>query len=206
MQYVIKMTVDLQKRYEEPITMPNVLMVPGENNAHRWEIAVLENGEAVDLSECEVYARFERADGYIRDISGSADGNVASVVFDKPLYTIPGVLRGQFFVAKSTEAMALVEAYFNVRMDITGNVALTVDDVVYYPDEGRIIYDAGSYYDVSETTAVQGDVRDGKAFYLSDGTLATGDADFEVTITGGTVTATQVSGDDYELTITEVSE
>lgn len=203
MQYVIKMTVDLQKRYEEPITMPNVLMVPGENNAHRWEIAVLENGEAVDLSECEVYARFERADGYIREVSGSADGNVASVIFDKPLYTIPGVLRGQFFVAKSTEATALVEAYFNVRMDITGNVALTVDDVVYYPNERRIIYDGDSFFDISDTTAIQSDVRDGKQFYLPDGTLAMGDADFSVTIQGVSVSEQLISGTDYELLIGE---
>lgn len=201
MNYLIQMTIDLKKRYEQPLTMPDVLMVPGENAAHVWEITVLDGKQPADLTGYTATARFERADGFMREVSGTVSGSIASVTFDGPVYSVPGLLRGQFFVSKGTQVIALVEAFFEVRPDINGDTVLTVEDVLYYADEGRISYGGMSFYDVSGVTATETDVRDGKTFVRADGTLTEGNASFDATITGGTVTATLISGDDYELTI-----
>lgn len=201
MNYLIQMTIDLKKRYEQPLTMPDVLMVPGENAAHVWEITVLDGKESADLTGYTATARFERADGFMREVSGTVSGNVASVTFDAPVYSVPGLLRGQFFATKDTQVIALIEAFFEVRPDINGDTVLTLGDVLYYAHEGRMTYAGKSFYDVSGVTAEPGDVRDGKRFLAADGTMMLGSADYEGDITGATVTETLISGDDYELTI-----
>lgn len=202
MNYLIQMTIDLKKRYEQPLTMPDVLMVPGENAAHVWEITVMDGKQPADLTGYTATARFERADGFMREVSGEVSGNVASVTFDGPVYSVPGLLRGQFFVTKDTQVIALVEAFFEVRPDINGDTVLTIEDVLYYADEGRMNYGGMSFYDVSGTTATEGDVRDGKLFRQADGTLAAGNADFAVTVTGLNVTAELIEDDDYNIIVT----
>lgn len=201
MNYLISMVVDLQKKYVQPIPMPDVLMVPGESKAHAWAIKVLDGGVPAKLSGYTVSAKFERADGYMREIGGTLDGNTAIIVLDQYVYAIPGVLRGQFFISAADRKIALVEAYFNVRLDISGNIVLSIDEISYHPTEGLIVYHGSSFFDVSATSAVEGDVRDGKTFFRADGKFAEGSADFSETITGVTVTETLISGEDYELTI-----
>lgn len=206
MYYVISMTANLRRKHQPYVPAPHALMVAGENAAHIWEITVMDGNQPADLSGYTANAKFERADGFMREVSGTVSGNVASVILDAHVYSVPGLLRGHFFVTKNTQVIALVEAFFEVRPDINGNTVLTVEDVLYYADEGRMGYNGKSFYDVSGTTAVETDVRDGKAIYRADGTLVEGNASYAATITGGTVTATLISGDDYELTISEVSE
>lgn len=201
MYYLISMTANLRQKHQPYVPAPYALMVPGENAAHVWEITVLDGKQPAALTGYTATARFERADGFMREVSGTVSGNVARVTFDGPVYSVPGLLRGQFFVSKDTQVIALVEAFFEVRPDINGDTVLTVEDVLYYADEGRISYSGISYYDVSDATAVETDVRDGKTFVRADGVLSEGNASFDATIAGGTVTATLISGDDYELTI-----
>lgn len=202
MQYIIPMQIDLQKPYRDPVTMPDVLMVPGENKGHVWQLAVYSGGEEVSI-DGSVYALFERADHSVHEVAGTRAGNIASVEFDAPLYAVPGILRGQLFVQTNTETTAMVEAYFNVRMDMNGDIILSVDEVRYFPGNGKIQYAGISYFDVSGTTATQDDVRDGKTFYAADGVLTTGGADMAVTVTGATFTATLVEGEDYDIAVSQ---
>lgn len=200
----INHSVNLDRPYKGVSHMEDVLLVPGGENGHRWRVTVINADGPVDLTGWSVYAKFQRVNGgNWMQVNGSAAENVAEVVFNVLCYSVPGVMRGVFYVENGNQVIPLIEAYFNVRETFGGDMALTVDQIVYMPDDALIMFDGIKYNDVSATTAVQGDVRSGKTFYLADGTLATGDTDFEVTITGSTVTATLISGDDYELTISE---
>lgn len=205
MAWKISHYVNFNKPYKNVSHLEDVLLVPGGNAGHVWAVTVEDGGAPADLSGYTAEARFQRFPaGNQFTIQGSVDGNAAQVIFNSLVYTVPGLLRGVFFLISGAVEIPVIEAYFDVRDNFTGNVSLSEDQIVYYPDAGRIAYDGDDYFDISDTTAVQTDVRDGKVFYLADGTQATGDASFDATLTGGTVTATLISGDDYELTISEV--
>lgn len=200
----INHNVNLDQPYKGVSHMEDVLLVPGGENGHRWRVTVINADGPVDLTGWSVYAKFQRVNGGSwMQVEGDAAGNVAEVVFNELCYSVPGVMRGVFYIESGQQILPLIEAYFNVRETFGGNMALTVDQIMYMPAQNIVRYNGIDYRAVSGTTAVQGDVRDGKTFYLPDGTEGTGDADFEVTLTGGTVTETLISGDDYELTISE---
>lgn len=202
MPWMISHYINLDKPYKNVSHLEDVLLVPGSDRGHVWHVTVENDGGPVDLSGYTVTAKFQRfPDGNQFEILGDASGNVAQVVFNSLVYTVPGLLRGVLFVSKDAQEIPLVEAYFDVRDNFTGDVTLNTDQIVYYPDAGKIVYDGANYVNVSGVTATETDVRDGKTFVRADGTLTEGNASFDATITGGTVTATLISGDDYELTI-----
>lgn len=202
MPWIISHFINLDKPYKNVSHLEDVLLVPGSDRGHVWHVTVENDGGPVDLSGYTVTAKFQRfPDGNQFEILGDASGNVAQVVFNSLVYTVPGLLRGVLFVSKDAQEIPLVEAYFDVRDNFTGDVTLNTDQIVYYPDAGKVYYDGANYFDVSSVTAEPGDVRDGKRFITSDGLFMLGNADYVADITGATVTETLVSGDDYELTI-----
>ncbi len=202
MPWMISHYINLDKPYKNVSHLEDVLLVPGSDRGHVWRVTVENDGGPVDLSGYTVTAKFQRfPDGNQFEILGDASGNVAQVVFNSLVYTVPGLLRGVLFVSKDAQEIPLVEAYFDVRDNFSGDVTLNTDQIVYYPDAGKIVYDGANYVNVSGVTATETDVRDGKTFVRADGTLTEGNASFDATITGGTVTATLISGNDYELTI-----
>lgn len=202
MPWMISHFINLDKPYKNVSHLEDVLLVPGGDGGHVWRVTVEDNAGPVDLTGYAVTAKFQRfPDGNQFEVSGSASGSVAQVVFSSLVYTVPGLLRGVLFVSKNGQDIPLVEAYFDVRYNFTGDVTLNTDQIVFYPDAGRIAYNGTNYFDVSDTTATETDVRDGKMFFRADGALVEGNASFDATITGGTVTATLISGEDYELTI-----
>lgn len=202
MPWMISHYINLDKPYKNVSHLEDVLLVPGSDRGHVWRVTVENDGGPVDLSGYTVTAKFQRfPDGNQFEVLGDASGNVAQVAFNSLVYTVPGLLRGVLFASDGARDIPLVEAYFDVRDNFTGNVTLNTDQIVYYPDAGKVYYDGVNYFDVSGVTATETDVRDGKTFARADGTLTEGNASFDATITGGTVTATLISGDDYELTI-----
>lgn len=202
MPWIISHYINLDKPYKNVSHLEDVLLVPGSDRGHVWHVTVENDSGPVDLSGYTVTAKFQRfPDGNQFEILGEASGNVAQVVFNSLVYTVPGLLRGVLFASDGARDIPLVEAYFDVRDNFTGDVTLNTDQIVYYPDAGKIVYDGVNYVNVSGVTATETDVRDGKTFVRADGVLSEGNASFDATITGGTVTATLISGDDYELTI-----
>lgn len=203
MAWKISHYVNFNKPYENVSHLEDVLLVPGGNAGHVWDVTVEDGGAPADLSGYTAEARFQRFPyGNQFAIQGSVDGNAAQVIFNSLVYAVPGLLRGVFFLVNGAVEIPVIEAYFDVRDNFTGNVSLSEDQIVYYPDAGRIAYDGKNYYDVSGTTAETGDVRDGKVFRKADGTLATGNADFAVTIEGLSVTAELIEDEDYEIIVT----
>lgn len=203
MPWMISHYINLDKPYKNVSHLEDVLLVPGSDRGHVWRVTVENDGGPVDLSGYTVTAKFQRfPDGNQFEILGDASGNVAQVVFNSLVYTVPGLLRGVLFASDGARDIPLVEAYFDVRDNFIGNVTLNTDQIVYYPDAGKVYYDGVNYFDVSGTTATEGDVRDGKLFLQADGTLVTGNADFAVTVTGLNVTAELIEDDDYEIIVT----
>ena len=204
MPWIISHFINLDKPYKNVSHLEDVLLVPGGDGGHVWRVTVENNAGPVDLTGYAVTAKFQRfPDGNQFEVSGSASGSVAQVVFSSLVYTVPGLLRGVLFVSKNGQDIPLVEAYFDVRDNFTGDVTLNTDQIVFYPDAGRIAYNGTNYFDVSGTTATQDDVRDGKTFFGADGVLTTGSADMAVTVTGATFTATLIDGEDYDIAVSQ---
>lgn len=135
-QWSIKEIVDLARSGEpKREARPYDLMLPGNNEAHVWEIEVLDNGEAVDLSSVtQVLGSFVRQrdpDSRV-DIVGSASGNVVSVKLKTECYAYAGSLRGIMEITTSTgEIVTLSEKYFNVKEPKPGQI---VDPGQAFPD------------------------------------------------------------------------
>ena len=108
--------VDLSEPVSTRDRMTHVLMVPGNNNAHTWNIEVFSNGEPADLNGGTVIGHFIRPDNVDVVCAGSAAGNVASVVFNQYCYAAPGVCKVRVNIADAEENnITVAEAYMLVK-------------------------------------------------------------------------------------------
>lgn len=94
-------------------------MLPGNNEAHIWEVEVLDGGNAADLSTvAQVKGTFVRQrdpDSGV-EIVGDVIGNIVSVMLETACYAYAGSLRGIIEIETSDGAViTLAEKYFNVR-------------------------------------------------------------------------------------------
>ena len=139
LRWTIKQIVDLSQGYQCGV-VPDVLMIPGDEQAHTWTVEIMENGQAVDLSGCTVNAFFVRGDGKTVFIVGSVDANSASVVLAHECYAIAGLLRGIMKILKSDSVVSICEAFFTVRESIPGqyidpgDVVPSIEDILQQMD------------------------------------------------------------------------
>ena len=200
MNWLIKQKIDLQGRYKQHFAMDDVLLIPGNNEGHVWQVEVLDGGEAANLSGFTCKGQFVRADGSVVTITGSVSGNVASIKFSTGCYAIPGQLRGVITLTHSSKPMSICETYFIVRDTLDGNIIVPADEIIYIPPT-EIQYYGTRFFDIRQTTATAEDVRQGKIFYDAGGTKTTGNADMTINVSGAT--AQLISGDDYMIVFTQ---
>lgn len=115
MNWTIKQAVDLVRGFPDTNVWQEALMIPGDGEAHVWEIEVRENGKPVDLSGCTVNAWFARDDGNAVYIVGAVEDNFARVTLAQECYAIAGQLRGVLKIAKDGKVMSACETFFTVR-------------------------------------------------------------------------------------------
>lgn len=127
MNWIIPHTVDLAKP-APAISDPYTLMFPGDENAHVWQITVLNNGEAADLSGGTATGYFLRPDGNTVTIVGTISNNVISVTLDATVYAYVGWVKAA------------------VRWSVSGNT-VTLDLRLF---EIKPQIDSGSYIDPGE--------------------------------------------------------
>jgi len=134
-QWVITDRVDLSKDAQrQQVGAPEALMLPGDNEAHRWEITVLNNGEAADLAGASVAGYFLRADGETVAVVGSVTGNVISVVLAQECYAFEGLMRAIVRVTLNGVITTVIQRLFRVQQDI-GDQIIDPGEVIPGIDE-----------------------------------------------------------------------
>lgn len=99
---------------------PYILMLPGDNQAHTWEITCTKNGVPADLTGCSVNGYFLRNDGQTVVVNGTITGSVAKVTLSSACYAVPGGMRGAIRLDKNGKVMTAREGAFIVRPVIDG--------------------------------------------------------------------------------------
>ena len=141
--WIIKQKIDFARPVSQQGS-PDVLMLPGDNLAHTWQVACLKNDIPVDLSGASVTAYFLRVDGNAVMVTGEATGNVASVTLTQECYAFAGGLRGVMRITDpETEAVvSMAEHAFVVRPAVDaggiidpGEVIPSIDELIAMIDE-----------------------------------------------------------------------
>lgn len=114
MNWIIPNTVDLAKP-APAVDAPYSLMYPGDENAHVWQITVLNNGEAADLSGGTATGYFLRPDGNTVVIVGTISDNVISVTFDATVYAYVGWVQGGIRWTVSGNTVTLAARLFDIK-------------------------------------------------------------------------------------------
>ena len=91
----------------------------GDNNAHLWEVDVLDNGANADLSGYSVSAYFIRADGNTVIASGSVSQNTVKVELPQSCYSVPGVVKGVLKITKTGSTVTVGAIKFSVSTSTT---------------------------------------------------------------------------------------
>ena len=118
MNWVIHQKIDLsqnsKKSWDE-----STYAFTGDNNAHLWEVDVLNDGANADLSGYSVSAYFIRADGNTVIATGEISGNKVSVDLPQSCYSVPGVVKGVLKVTKTGSTVTVGAIKFSVSTSTT---------------------------------------------------------------------------------------
>lgn len=120
----IRQTIDLARGGQTLRVWPDALMVEGDNEAHTWEITVMENGKPANLDgvTCLVHFLRER-EGQDEDVvcKGSITGNIASVKLKAECY-VEGQAIGIFRIVVDEKTLTLSKLLFTISKGPTGVV------------------------------------------------------------------------------------
>lgn len=135
-QWLIQDTVDLRAdAQKQKVGAPEALMLPGDNEAHRWSVTVLNGGGAADLAGASVAGYFLRSDGETVMVVGSVtDGNVVTVTLAQECYAIEGLMRAIVRVTQNGAVTTLIQRLFRVQQDI-GDQIIDPGEVIPDIDE-----------------------------------------------------------------------
>lgn len=123
--WTIKKTIDLAKPPTIGRELPYLLMVPGDENAHKWEITVLNNGQPAALTNMTASGHFLRHDNTLVTCSGgnaSIQSNVVTITFRAECYNVPGGMRGAVRITGSMGTITLADQAFFVQPALDGQV------------------------------------------------------------------------------------
>lgn len=135
MAWLIKQTVDIARgdRAGDKQQAIRPLAYPGNENAHRWEVKVLDNGIPVSIAGYSVSAEFDRQDGSrAASVTSGVTENVAWVLFPADVYNIEGMVNARMSISKSGETATIAAISFRVSHRNNGPIidphgAITMD-------------------------------------------------------------------------------
>ena len=211
-QWVINTEIDMAKGRSAGARQQSIqlLAYPGNAAAHGWRVTVRENGYPYIMSGHTITAYLQRADGNTVLVQGTANGNVAQVVFPAEVYAVPGVVHGIINATVSGQSTTALDAVsFTVRPNLTGNIIdpgsvipASIDDMLAIIGDAQEAAtnaaNATKYiadtYDATKTYAVGGYVIHNGKMYRCNTTISTAEA-----WTAAHWTETQVGDDVGEL-------
>jgi hypothetical protein len=153
----INQTLDLSKPDE--VRGREIMAAYGDRAAHVWRVVVLNDGAAANLSGAAASAEFLRSDGNTVLLTGSIDGNVASVTLSQEVYAVAGDVRAAFRLttgdAKQTVIHCLIHVIRDASEDVTvpGAVIPSIGDVLAMVDNANTATSAANAAAGTATTA-----------------------------------------------------
>lgn len=149
MNWHFEQKVDLQHP-SGVVSYPDPLMAQGDHLAHTWHVQVYSGGRPMDLTGYAVTAYFDRSDGKMVPVMGSAVGHVASVELPQSVYVAAGPLTGLLRAGKDGQIITLAAGRWNVRRgpgdEIVdpGHVVPTVEELLARIGEMKVQTQAAS--------------------------------------------------------------
>ena len=112
-KWILRQTVDLAKE-PDAYSGGAALMLPGDAEAHIWQITVLNGDAPADMTGASATGYFGRSDGNAVPVDGKITGNVVSITLKKECYAYSGALRGIVRLNMSNATMTLCTGLFMV--------------------------------------------------------------------------------------------
>lgn len=125
--WIIEKTIDLKKPPQSKPEQPYLLMLPGDENAHKWKITVLVDGAPADLSGYTASGEFLRHNNTLVTCSGAnaaIEGNIVTITFRAECYNVPGGMRGAVRLSGSAGTFTIADQAFIVQPDMSGEVVV----------------------------------------------------------------------------------
>lgn len=126
-----------------------------DENAHVWEITVLDGGVAADLTGYGAVGYFIRSDDNTVIIAGTISGNVVTVQLNANCYAYRGLLKGVIRIEKTNSVISI--GAMHVRIDVATTAQAVIDDEILIRFETSVaaveslIGQTGNYYTKEET-------------------------------------------------------
>lgn len=114
MNWHFEQKVDLQHP-SDVLSYPDLMMTQGDHLGHTWRVQVYSGGRPMDLTGYVVTGYFDRSDGKMVPVMGTAVGHVASVVLPQSVYVAVGPLTGLLRAGKDGQIITLAAGRWNVR-------------------------------------------------------------------------------------------
>lgn len=129
--WIIQDTIDfLRPEYADSKKAPHVLMLPGDDRGHTWEITCMVGKEPADLSGASVVGYFLRADGATVIVNGTVSDNVASVTLSPECYAVSGGMRGLVRIDKNNQVVPIREGSFIVQLPIGAGAVISGGEAI----------------------------------------------------------------------------
>lgn len=102
---------------------PDVTMIKDDAYAHCWEVEVYQNGQAYDLSGCNVKGWFTRKDGVTVPVDGKVEGHTVRVELDPACYAVHGDLVALLRASVGDTIITLARARFYVCRGVSDKIS-----------------------------------------------------------------------------------
>lgn len=110
----INETIDLKRGIDGIKVWPHALLVTGDENAHEWNVSVLDDGKPAVLNG-QIRAYFVRSDGATVTATGNIDGNIAKITMPEACYAYEGDLQAVMQLIESDVSVTISALLLRVR-------------------------------------------------------------------------------------------
>lgn len=174
MRYLIARRRDLQRAGQLSELWPHALLVQNDANAALWRVTVTDGGQDVDLSAWTIHGEAQRPSGVTVELTGKAQGGVASVVLSAACFAEGGELHCRMYAAQGEDRITLDMIRIPVRPYSVDRIIDEEDLLPSLPEFlaqlGRLEHAINAAQELTDTPAYIGE--DGNWYIFDAQTLA----------------------------------